>query len=99
MEYLVLPAQGVYASYVITKDKKYCAAMYIGTRPTFDNENDKNSCEVFLIDFEENIYDQQILVQPVRYLREDKQFDSIDKLREQISKDVTQIKDFLQIEE
>ena len=95
VEYLVLPAPGIYSAYVYSEGKTYRAAMYIGSRPTFKDATPKLSCEVFLIDFSKDIYDRWIEVKPVKFLRRDMKFDSTDELRTQISKDVKQIKEEL----
>ncbi len=95
VEYLVLPAPGIYSAYVYSEGKTYRAAMYIGSRPTFKDATPELSCEVFLKDFSKDIYDRWIEVQPVKFLRGDMKFDSIEELRVQISKDVKQIKEEL----
>ncbi len=95
VEYFVLPVPGVYSARVFSESRTYRAAMYIGSRPTFKTPDHKLSCEVFLIDFSSDIYDKWIEVQPVKYLREDEKFDSISKLRHQISRDIKQIKNIM----
>ena len=60
----------------------------IGTRPTV-NET-KALLEVFLFDFNQNIYGRHIQVSFLKKLRDEEKFDSLDELIEQIQLDVEQ---------
>lgn len=70
-------------------------AVHIGPRPTIDDA--ENICEVFVLNFPEELKDQSfenilIEVSLVQKIREVEKFESIDVLTEQIAKDVAQIK-------
>lgn len=60
----------------------------VGTRPTI-NET-KALLEVFLLDFDQEIYGQHIQVSFLKKLRDEEKFASIEELKQQIQKDVEQ---------
>lgn len=60
----------------------------VGTRPTI-NET-KALLEVFLFDFDQDIYGQHIQVSFLKKLRDEEKFDSLDELKQQIKMDVEQ---------
>jgi riboflavin kinase/FMN adenylyltransferase len=82
----VLPVDGVYACFVTTKGGRYQAATSIGVRPTFDNG--PRVIEPFLLDFEGDLYGQQITVEFVERLRGEERFDGVDTLIVQMNDDV-----------
>lgn len=65
----------------------------IGERPTFSG--DGVVLEVFLFDFDADLYGKRLRVRLVDFLREEKTFDGIDGLKAQIALDVTKAKDIL----
>lgn len=82
----LIPGTGVYAVRVEWNQTFYKAMMNIGRRPTLDNGMDI-SLEVHLIDFSEDIYHQEIKIQFLHKIRDEKKFDSIDQLILQLEKD------------
>jgi riboflavin kinase/FMN adenylyltransferase len=89
----VLPVKGVYA--VLVKGKgldNLPGVANVGSRPTVDGF--RNLLEVHLLDFEGDIYDQVVEVIFVHKLRDEKKFDSIDVLKQQILEDVATVKHF-----
>lgn len=86
--YIVMPKPGVYASRVTVNGKPYRALMYVGTRPTFSH-SEKMVCEVYLMDFAGDLYQEWVRVQPMAFMRGDLQFDSQDELKHQILEDIT----------
>jgi len=84
----ILPGQGVYAVRVIRRGKTYRAVCNVGFNPTFGLN--RLSVEVYILDFDENIYGEELRVDFVRMLREEKKFSSIDELIRQIRVDVEQ---------
>lgn len=61
-------------------------AAYFGQRPTFDNG--APVLEVFLFDFDENLYGRTIDVEFIEFVRPDQRFPSMDALVVQMDKDV-----------
>jgi len=58
----------------------------IGTCPTFDNQ--ELSLEVYLLDFDRDIYGLRLAVQFVQRLRDERRFNDLPALVTQIKKDV-----------
>ncbi len=79
---------GVYVVECIIGNKKYPGIMNVGHNPTF-NYTSRLSYEVHIIDdqFKMNLYDQKITVNLVKYLREEKKFESIEEFKKQIAFD------------
>lgn len=82
----LVPAHGVYAAKVTWNGQVYKAMMNIGTRPTLNN-GFHTSIEVHILDFTEDIYNQIITVEFVRKIRDEKKFNGVDELIEQLKND------------
>lgn len=93
--YLVVPASGIYAAYVHLHNATYRGVLYVGTRPTVTPGVTTRTCEVYVMDFSGDLYEEWILVEPVEHLRDDQLFTTLDELRAQISRDVQQAKSLL----
>ena len=78
-------APGIYAVRVRRGDTTINGAAYLGSRPTFDNGEFK--LEAFLFDFDDRIYDEEIEIAFVAYIRGDKAFASGEELAVQMGKD------------
>jgi riboflavin kinase/FMN adenylyltransferase len=66
-------------------------ALNFGRRPTFKS-NELNACaEVFVLDFQEDLYGQTVEVVFYPRLREELRFDNVSQLKQQIAEDVRQI--------
>lgn len=81
----VSPKFGVYFTRVYLHNKSYYALTDVGTNPTFENEHIK--IETYILDFSEDIYDREMTVEYLEYLRPDYKFDSKEALIEQMNKD------------
>lgn len=82
----VLPASGVYAVKIFYREKEYRGICNIGTRPTFSPE-DNQTIEAHLFNFKKNIYGQDLEIQFIRKIRDEKKFPGHSSLVEQIKKD------------
>jgi riboflavin kinase/FMN adenylyltransferase len=76
---------GIYAVRVAASGKRMRGAAYLGTRPTFDAG--LPVLEIFLMEFEGNLYDQQITVEFIEYIRGDAKFKSLESLIAQMKRD------------
>lgn len=87
----LLPASGVYAVWVRLKDSVGWkrGMMNIGHRPTFNGTT--TSMEVNLFNFSGDLYGQELLVSFISKIRDERKFDSIDALAEQLQHDKVQI--------
>jgi riboflavin kinase/FMN adenylyltransferase len=81
----VLPCEGVYAVWVALQGKRYKGMLYIGRRPTLDNGEVR--LEVHILDFGGDIYDSEISVAFIRYVRSGVRFHSPAELKEQLKQD------------
>lgn len=88
---LVEIGYGVYKVEVEHEGQIYKGVANYGVRPTIDNY-EKPILEVHILDFDQNIYNQQIKVTFLKKIREEKKFDSIDELKSQIQRDITSAK-------
>lgn len=82
----IVPGIGVYAVWVYLKGERYKGMLYIGNRPTLDNGSNI-ALEVNILNFSGDIYNNQITVAFIYYVREDIKFDSLDELIEQLGRD------------
>ncbi len=82
----LLPAIGIYAAQCIVQNIKYNALLSVGRRPTFNEEGDIIP-EVYIIDFDEQIYNQNVIVNVIERIRGEEKFSSSEELIEQMKKD------------
>ena len=87
------PPYGIFAAWVIVKDKRWPSAMYLGKRPTVQGQDEW--LEAFLLDFDGDLYGQTITVEPVTMIRPDQAFDGIDALKAQMDRDIAAIRALL----
>ena len=59
----------------------------IGTRPTFNQNADNRSIEVHIFDFEGDIYNAEIKLTFISKIRDEKKFDGVQSLVNQLKKD------------
>ena len=88
--YQLIPAPGAYAVKVTlhtphSTSHTLNGMMNIGTRPTFDGH--EQTIEVHILHFHEDIYGLPLSVEFVDRLREERRFDSMEALREQLKQD------------
>jgi len=88
-----LPAGGVYACRAYIEDKSYSAMTNIGSRPTFGGG--KQLIEVYLLDYNGDLYGHELAIDIIERLRDEKKFDTAEQLKEQIAEDIKQGKAML----
>jgi riboflavin kinase/FMN adenylyltransferase len=77
---------GIFAVRIYLPDgSRHAGAAYLGTRPTFDDG--KPVLEVFLFDFDDDLYGRDIDVEFIDFIRPDRRFDGIEALKAQMAKD------------
>jgi riboflavin kinase / FMN adenylyltransferase len=87
------PLQGVFIVNVYGLSKKLLAGVAnSGKRPTLGGS--KNLLEVHLFDFDQNIYGRYIEVEFLKKIRNEKKFDNLEALKQQITKDIAIAKDY-----
>ena len=82
----LLPANGIYAARVDLGEGTYGGALSVGLRPTFGGTT--VTVEVFILDFDADIYDRLLTVWVVQRLRGEKRFASVPSLQQQMARDV-----------
>ena len=87
-ERICLPADGVYAGTFVAEDGvERPAAISVGTRPTFYEDGDV-LVEAYVLDFDGDLYGQQVKVRFREWVRGQERFDSTEALIEQMNADV-----------
>jgi riboflavin kinase/FMN adenylyltransferase len=87
-----LPIAGVYIVNVDVAGKKYGGIANMGTRPTVDGQNPV--LEVHILEFSGNLYGKKITVEFLKKVRDEKKFDGLGALKEQIFKDISSAKEY-----
>lgn len=82
----LLPGNGVYLVRVALEAGNFFGMCNIGTRPTF-KDNTITSFEVFIFDFDSDIYNQEIKVEFLEFVRKEMKFDGVTKLIDAIRQD------------
>ena len=96
--YTYLPGVGIYAVWFIVKGKRYMGMASIGYNVTFKNQSEL-SVEVNILDFNEEIYGDDVQIEWVAYLRGEVQFDGAEELIHQLQKDEEATRRILKAEE
>lgn len=81
----LLPKKGAYIVEVLLKSKQYKGMLSVGTNPTVNGE--KLTVEVYIVDFEGDIYDEKITVKFRDFLHEEIKFEGLEKLIERLDED------------
>ena len=89
-----LPIAGVYAVKCSLAGASFNGIANMGIRPTVDGS--KPVLEIHIFNFSESIYGQRLTVEFKNKLRDEKKFDNIDLLKEQILQDISQAKEILE---
>ena len=87
-----LPIAGVYIVKVEAEGETYGGIANMGTRPTVDGQNPV--LEVHILGFSGNLYGKKIKVEFLKKVRDEKKFNGLDELKEQIFKDISTAKTY-----
>lgn len=82
----LIPATGVYAVRVEINDKLYFGVLNVGNNPTV-NASNQTHIEVYIFDFDKEIYGSSITLFFDNYLRNERKFANLDELKKAISND------------
>ncbi len=77
-EYKIIPAQGVYVVQSQIQNSTVYGMMNIGTNPTVGGTS--QTVETYFFDFDQDLYDQQLEIQLLKRIRDEKTFKSVDDL-------------------
>ncbi len=81
-----LPAVGVYATRVLLAEDQYLGITNVGLRPTFEDQT-KPNIETHILDFDDNIYGEDLTLDFVKKIRDEQKFSGITAFLDQIERD------------
>lgn len=90
----IIPANGIYACWAWIENrssgegKRILAATNVGVRPTFTPDLPAPAIEAHLLDFDGDLYEQQVRLEFVEYLRPEEKYSSVEALVHQIQADI-----------
>jgi riboflavin kinase/FMN adenylyltransferase len=90
------PSNGIYACWAHLGNEKFMAATNIGFNPTFTPNRQTPSLEAYLLDFDRDIYGQQVRLEFVSRIRNELKFNSVEALIWKIQEDVDKTRDLLE---
>ncbi len=89
------PQNGVYAVWAWVDGEQKAGITNIGTRPTFEEHQVEARIETHILDYYEDLYGQDMVLEFVQYLRPEKKFDSVEELKLQVQTDIQKAKEVL----
>jgi len=89
----VIPRNGVYVTATLIEGEWRRSVTNVGTRPTFESGAD-TSVETFVMNWSGDLYGDVVRVRFLHRLRNEKKFGSVDELKSQIARDVSQAQRF-----
>jgi riboflavin kinase/FMN adenylyltransferase len=89
------PPNGIYACWAWLAGQRYQAAVNIGVNPTFTPDKQTPNVEAYFLDFDADIYGQDVRLDFVARLRDELRFPSVEALLEQIWQDVAEVRKIL----
>jgi len=90
----LLPATGVYATYAWLDGMRFSSATNVGYRPTVSGHS--LNVETHLLDFDGDIYGQDVALEFIARVRDEQKFSDLDALVAQINRDITTIRQLLE---
>ncbi len=94
IENLIIPKDGVYITRTKIDKKLYDSITNIGTHPTI-NKVEKSTIETYIMGLNKNLYGKEITISFYKRLRDEVKFESIEKLEDQITKDIDDAVEYL----
>lgn len=91
--YKIIPKTGVYVVKSSIDNKNIFGMMNIGNRPTVDGKN--QTIEVHFFDFHQNLYEKDLTIEMLHFIRDEQKFESINQLISQLKKDEQTSRDFI----
>ena len=96
----IIPPKGVYAGHAVFNGNRYPTAISVGTAPTFKHRDpERLLIEAHIMEgFEKPIYDRNLEIEFIEYLRPERCFSSVEILKGQIKDDIGKIREILKRE-
>ena len=94
----VIPRTGVYTVRMYVRGAWVNGVCNIGYKPTFHEQENENlpSIEVHLLDFDQQIYGEEVIIEWHICLRQEKKFSGVEELVAQIRKDKVEAEEYFQ---
>lgn len=93
--YKLIPGKGVYACLVNVIGKQYGGMLNVGVRPTVNSNEFELTIEVHILDFNQDIYSEEVTVSFIEKVREEQKFDGLEALVQQLKNDELNIRKLL----
>jgi riboflavin kinase/FMN adenylyltransferase len=88
-----LPPYGIYVTRAYVRETEHASCTSIGIRPTFDVEP-RPTVETFILDFDEDIYGQEMRIDLLKRLRGEERFESVEELVAQMHRDIDDTREY-----
>ncbi|UOR12687.1 bifunctional riboflavin kinase/FAD synthetase [Halobacillus amylolyticus] len=94
MKEYYLPKSGVYAVEAAYQGEQFYGMANLGVKPTFQENSAVPMLEVYLFDFDQDLYGTELTVYFHKYIRAEQKFKGIDQIVAQLEKDEAEIRRF-----
>jgi riboflavin kinase/FMN adenylyltransferase len=91
---VLMPKSGVYAVKALYKNEEYEGMANLGVKPTFTTGEDTPTLEVHLLDYNNDIYGEELIIEWHQYIRDEVKFNGVEELVSQLEKDEQQIRKY-----
>jgi len=88
-----LPGYGIYVTRAYVRESTYESCTSIGVRPTFDADG-RPVVETFILDFDEDIYGQEMRIELLDRIRGEEKFKSADDLIKRMHQDIDETREY-----
>ena len=79
---------GVYSAEVVAGGCSYKGMLNYGIKPTINDNKNEPVAEVHIIGFNKDIYGEELKISIIKKIRDEKKFESLDELKNQIKRDI-----------
>ena len=93
-EGVIVPRHGVYACRAFVGDRSYMAVCNVGNRPTVEGHQVRT--ETWLLDFDGDLYGQDVTLEFLYFLRSEEKFESLDALKQAVLTDAEMTRRFFE---
>ncbi len=93
-----LPPYGIYVTRTYVRENAYPSCTSIGVRPTFHTDG-LATVETYILDFDEQIYGEEIRIDVLHRLRDELRFEKVDDLIAQMHRDIADTREYFRANE
>lgn len=91
---ILFPMTGVYAVKVTYKQMSYDGVANIGVKPTFNEHQVEPTIEIHILDYNNDLYGEELKVEWHKFIRKEKKFSGVEELVNQIKQDEKKVRKF-----